>query len=409
MWDIANANPCSINNGNCFPPRTCSNVNGKAVCDDCPKGFTEVGPQRCERIKTIKKAGDYVAKDKGKTSCSEGTPITTEEECKKKAGPQFNGFKQTLDFGHYPKGCFIFISTRLVFWNDHANGKANPGASPVCYTGTKTTKAPMTTKAAAATAPMTTKVAKAPIAVSARRKLKLAHNDKQCDRTQGEIFMSSSKQTLDLDACLDSCTSAPACRSVTYYPSGYCSHFITHCTKTEPAVGAKSYAMVDNRRLLMGSKQLDKKCSEGAMTSPGYVFHAAFCSDLCAQSKEGCNSITFAADGYCSFFTSNCNKRTSMSGAVSFQVKPFSTRAVYDMTDCADCSAGLQFIPQTSGYVLSLEECLLSCSRSPNCEGSTFYYSGFCSHVGKPTNAIDKWKKICYKKKAKGPCFNNGG
>jgi len=161
--------------------------------------------------------------------------------------------------------------------------------------------------------------------------------------------------------------------------------------------------MVDNRRLLMGSKQLDKKCSEGAMTSPGLVFHADFCSDLCAQSKEGCTRITVAKDGYCSFFTSDCSETTSLSGAVSFQVKPFSTRAVYDMTDCADCSAGLKFIPQTSGYVLSLEECLLSCSRNPNCEGTTYYYDGFCSHIGKPTNAIDKWKKICYKKQSPPP------
>ena len=113
---------CESNNGGCDSKRKCTNTAGSMKCEDCPAGYEN--------------AAKYVAKDKRQTSCSEGTPIKTVDDCKK-AGPQFNGFKRVLSLGNYPTGCFLFVSTGDVFWNDKANGKANPSTSPVCYTGTK--------------------------------------------------------------------------------------------------------------------------------------------------------------------------------------------------------------------------------------------------------------------------------
>jgi len=147
------------------------------------------------------------------------------------------------------------------------------------------------------------------------------------------------------------------------------------------------------------------------MTHPGFVLHMDFCLELCAQSNE-CNSITFANDGYCSHFTSNCNKRTSMSGAVSFQVKPFSTRAVYDKTDCdKNCKIDhSKFIPKTSGYVRTLKDCLESCSDNADCEGITFFDDGYCSHFGNGAKETQTMKSACYKKKADvNECLTNNG
>jgi len=214
--------------------------------------------------------------------------------------------------------------------------------------------------------------------------------------------MPSSRKTADLAACLSSCSSAPACRSVTYYPSGFCSHFVTHCTKTVPSVGAKSYTIVgDPTSSIGGSKHLGEQCSEGAMASPGHVFHMDFCLELCAQSNE-CNSITYASNGYCYHYTSNCNKRTSMSGAVSFQVNPFSTNADFEMTSCdKNCDQDhSKYLAQTSGFVLTLKDCLESCSRNDDCESTTYYYDGFCSQFGKSTTQqSQKMRSVCHKKK----------
>ena len=241
----------------------------------------------------------------------------------------------------------------------------------------------------------------------------LLHKDKQCDTSAGEVYLPSSRKTSNLAACLSSCTSEKACRSVTYYPSGFCSHFVTHCTKTESAPGANSYTLTsDPTSSIVGSKYVGEKCSEGETRegAPGYVFHINFCLETCAQSKE-CNSITYAPSGFCHHFTSDCSKRTSMSGAISFQVKQFSTSAAYVMAACGDneCNHNAKkYLPQTSEYVLTLKHCLESCSRIAECDSVSFYYDGFCSHMG-IKNTIDYWKKICYKKTPKGPCFNNGG
>ena len=244
----------------------------------------------------------------------------------------------------------------------------------------------------------------------------LLHKDKQCDTSAGEVYLPSSRKTSDLAACLSSCTSEKACRSVTYYPSGFCSHFVTQCLNTDSAPGANSYTLAsDPTSSIVGTKYLGEKCSEGETRegAPGYVFHMNFCLETCAQSKE-CNSITYAPSGYCHHFTSDCSKRTYMSGALSFQVKKISTSAAYDIADCgSECNhKETKYLPQTSEYVLTLKHCLESCSRIAECESVSFYYDGFCSHFSAEPRAKSKvMEKVCHKKhKDFDECkINNGG
>ena len=55
-----------------------------------------------------------------------------------------------------------------------------------------------------------------------------------CDAGAGEIYLgASSKQVSDEEACKKSCEDAAACKGITFYSSGWCSHFSTECTKTK--------------------------------------------------------------------------------------------------------------------------------------------------------------------------------
>ena len=55
-----------------------------------------------------------------------------------------------------------------------------------------------------------------------------------CDIVSGEKFLfKSSKLVSNEKACKKSCEDAAACKSITFYSSGWCSHFSTECTKTK--------------------------------------------------------------------------------------------------------------------------------------------------------------------------------
>merc|ERR1712037_820083 len=42
--------PCKKNNGGCDKARKCMNVNGKAKCGNCPKGYTNLGATKCKKV-----------------------------------------------------------------------------------------------------------------------------------------------------------------------------------------------------------------------------------------------------------------------------------------------------------------------------------------------------------------------
>ena len=63
----------------------------------------------------------------------------------------------------------------------------------------------------------------------------------QCDAGAGEAYQSqSSGKVADIAACKKSCENDAGCKSITFYNSGWCSHFSTGCTKTKSSSNAIS-------------------------------------------------------------------------------------------------------------------------------------------------------------------------
>ena len=64
----------------------------------------------------------------------------------------------------------------------------------------------------------------------------------QCDAGAGEVYRSQSPgKVSDLAACQKSCEDDAGCQSITFFNSGWCSHFGTGCAKTK--VTSKAVSM----------------------------------------------------------------------------------------------------------------------------------------------------------------------
>ena len=75
----------------------------------------------------------------------------------------------------------------------------------------------------------------------------------ECDAGAGEVYLAqSSGQRPGLEQCQQSCQDEPACKSITYFPSGWCSHFSTACTKTKSS---------DNAIAMQLTSRLDAKAT----------------------------------------------------------------------------------------------------------------------------------------------------
>ena len=53
-----------------------------------------------------------------------------------------------------------------------------------------------------------------------------------CDSTAGEVYMKSSPGKVKLGRCKKACENTAGCQSITYFKTGWCSHYSTPCTKT---------------------------------------------------------------------------------------------------------------------------------------------------------------------------------
>ena len=61
-------------------------------------------------------------------------------------------------------------------------------------------------------------------------------NHEECDVSKGEVYYhASSGNKPDIRACQQSCTEEPNCNSVTFFMSGFCSHFSTCCENRKPS------------------------------------------------------------------------------------------------------------------------------------------------------------------------------
>ena len=66
----------------------------------------------------------------------------------------------------------------------------------------------------------------------------------ECDQDKGESYLAqSSEKVSSPEACKQSCEADAQCRSITFYTSGWCSHFASACTNTRES----EYALVSSR------------------------------------------------------------------------------------------------------------------------------------------------------------------
>ena len=55
----------------------------------------------------------------------------------------------------------------------------------------------------------------------------------ECNGYAGEVYLESSRGKVpSLTKCKESCEGAPGCKSISYFKSGWCTHWSTPCTKT---------------------------------------------------------------------------------------------------------------------------------------------------------------------------------
>ena len=65
-----------------------------------------------------------------------------------------------------------------------------------------------------------------------------------CDKFAGEVYLESSRGKIpSLEACKELCEVVADCRSITYFQSGWCSHFSTPCVNTKHNRMAVAYRL----------------------------------------------------------------------------------------------------------------------------------------------------------------------
>merc|ERR1712046_122223 len=92
--------------------------------------------------------------------------------------------------------------------------------------------------------------------------------DTACDQGAGEeYYAQSSGVQASLDLCKKSCQDVAACKAITYYSSGWCSHYSTDCSNTKAEGGAVAMQKISGGAIrtwkLVGSKTTcDRRASE---------------------------------------------------------------------------------------------------------------------------------------------------
>ena len=164
----------------------------------------------------------------------------------------------------------------------------------------------------------------------------------QCDVANGEKRMvRPSGKSSSLKQCKKSCQNAAGCKSITFFNSGWCSHFSTLCTKTkwnDKAVSHRWRAISDMITMTTGQFGLfkldlfgmtrkwlklgsDIECDTSDMeSSPGQLSSLEQCKESC-QTTTGCKSITYFNSGWCSHFSTLCAKTRWNNKAVSYRLR----------------------------------------------------------------------------------------
>ena len=112
-----------------------------------------------------------------------------------------------------------------------------------------------------------------------------------CDVSAGEVYLSKSPgKVSNLEECKKSCEHASGCQSITYFKSGWCSHFGTACTKTK-----KNSKVVIALRLSTGTSTSKPKVTTGQFgifgvgTTKGVKFNSSsvyMCTHTCRSDSR---------------------------------------------------------------------------------------------------------------------------
>merc|ERR1712048_1104592 len=121
----------------------------------------------------------------------------------------------------------------------------------------------------------------------------------ECDGSAGEVYMKSSRgKVATLEACKQSCVATAGCKSFSYFHSGWCSHWGTHCSKTKwnkkVAMSARVASIKPRTWTDIGAGvECDGSAGEVYMkSSRGKVATLEACKQSCVDTKR-CKSISY--------------------------------------------------------------------------------------------------------------------
>merc|ERR1719199_653257 len=166
-------------------------------------------------------------------------------------------------------------------------------------------------------------------------------------RRPGEKYLSaSSKKVSSEEACKQSCEDVAACRSITFFKGGWCSHFSTECkatktdsnaisiqlnrksTKGRPATTTTAPpATTAGKQLTWAARMKNTACNAGAgekylSASSKRVSNEEACKQSC-ENTAACRSITLYKGWlfrWCSHFSTECKATKTDSNAISIQL-----------------------------------------------------------------------------------------
>ena len=128
-----------------------------------------------------------------------------------------------------------------------------------------------------------------------------------CD--EGSDLYTSEKVASE-EACKKSCQDAEACKSITYWSNGWCSHYSTACKKTK----AHSNAISVKLKLTLTDVFIRAACDEVSTgekylwATSGRISSLEACQHFC-EASPACKSITFWSSGWCSHYSTQCKIR----------------------------------------------------------------------------------------------------
>merc|ERR1712032_173407 len=132
-------------------------------------------------------------------------------------------------------------------------------------------------------------------------------------------------------ACAQSCHKSAQCNSVTFYSSGWSSHFSSTCEHKGVNLGATSVIFPSGNKpttpaaeLPANSVKISGRACDAAKSgyldsSPGVLDNLAACAQSCQKSTQ-CNSVTFYSSKWCSHFSKGCHGLVTDSGATSVKL-----------------------------------------------------------------------------------------